>query len=87
MWYDKLNDYEYRNAPKKGIKTMEKTMKIEGMMCGHCEARVKKILEALAEVDEAVVSHVEGTAVLKLNSEVSDDTLKQLIEADGYKVL
>ena len=68
-------------------KTMEKTLKIEGMMCGHCEARVKKILEALAEVDEAVVSHVEGTAVLKLNSEIADDTLKQLIEADGYKVL
>ena len=76
-----------KNNLTEETKIMEKTLKIEGMMCGHCEARVKKILEALAEVDEAAVSHVEGTAVLKLNSEISDDTLKQVIEADGYKVL
>jgi Cu2+-exporting ATPase len=65
---------------------MEKTMKIEGMMCGHCEARVKKALEALAEVDEAVVSHESGTAVVSLNAEVSDETLKSAVEAQDYKV-
>ncbi len=81
------NDKKVKIKLTEETKIMEKTLKIEGMMCGHCEARVKKILEALSEVDEAVVSHVEGTAVLKLNSEVSDDTLKQVIEADGYKVI
>lgn len=65
---------------------MEKTMKIEGMMCGHCEARVKKVLEAFAEVDEAVVSHETGTAVVKLNKEVSDEVLKQAVEAQDYPV-
>lgn len=68
-------------------KTMEKTLKIEGMMCGHCEARVKKVLEALPEVDEAVVSHTEGTAILKLNSDISNESLKELIEKEDYKVL
>lgn len=66
---------------------MEKTMKIEGMMCGHCEARVKKCLEALAEVTEAVVSHTEGTAVVKLNAELADDVLKKTVEDQDYKVL
>ena len=65
---------------------MEKTMKIEGMMCPHCEARVKKTLEKLPEVDEAVVSHVEGTAVVTLNTEVADDVLKNVIEAQDYPV-
>ena len=66
---------------------MEKTMKIEGMMCMHCEAHVKKALEALAEVDAAVVSHTEGTAVITLNADVSDDVLKKTVEDQGYKVL
>lgn len=67
--------------------TMEKTMKIEGMMCAHCEARVKKCLEALPQVDEAVVSHERGTAVLKLNADVSDDVLKKAVEDQGYEVV
>jgi Cu2+-exporting ATPase len=71
---------------KKETKKMEKTMRIEGMMCGHCEARVKKALEALAEVNEAVVSHESGTAVVSLNAEVSDETLKSAVEAQDYKV-
>lgn len=65
---------------------MKKTMKIEGMMCGHCEARVKKVLEALPEVDEAVVSHEAGTAVVSLNAEVSDDVLKKAVEEQDYQV-
>ncbi len=67
--------------------TMEKTMKIEGMMCAHCEARVKKCLEALPQVDEAVVSHEQGTAVLRLNADVSDDVLKKAVEDQGYEVV
>ncbi len=67
--------------------TMEKTMKIEGMMCPHCEARVKKTLEEMAQVTEAVVSHVEGTAVVKLAEAVENDVLKKIIEDQGYKVL
>lgn len=65
---------------------MEKTMKIEGMMCGHCEARVKKALEALPEVTEAAVSHESGTAVVTLSAAVSDDALKQAVEAQDYAV-
>ena len=65
---------------------MNKTMKITGMMCGHCSGRVKKVLEAMAEVDEAIVSHEEGTAILTLNAEVADDILKQTVEAEGYEV-
>ncbi len=72
---------------EKENKTMTKTMKIEGMMCGHCEARVKKCLEALPEVAEAVVSHENGTAVVTLSAEVSDVTLKETVEAQDYKVL
>ena len=66
--------------------TMTKTMKIEGMMCGHCEARVKKVLEALAEVDSAEVSHEAGTAAVTLNSDVSDEVLKKTVEDQDYKV-
>ena len=65
---------------------MKKTLKVEGMMCGHCEARVKKALEALPEVDEAVVSHEAGTAIVTLNAEVTDDVLKNAVEAQDYKV-
>lgn len=67
--------------------TMTKTMKIEGMMCGHCEAAVKKALEALAEVDAAEVSHETGTAVITLNAELADDVLKKTVEDKDYKVL
>ncbi len=67
-------------------KTMTKTMHIEGMMCGHCEARVKKALEALDAVSEAVVSHENGTAVVTLTADVSDETLKEAVEAQDYKV-
>ena len=66
--------------------TMKKTLKVEGMMCGHCEARVKKALEALPEVDEAVVSHEAGTAIVTLNAEVADDVLKNAVDAQDYKV-
>lgn len=67
--------------------TMKKTMKIGGMMCGHCEATVKKCLEALPEVTEAAVSHEAGTAVVTLNAEISDDVLKKTVEEKDYKVL
>ncbi len=67
--------------------TMEKTMVIEGMMCGHCEAHVKKALEALEQVDEAVVSHTAGTAVVKLNADVDNAVLKETVEAQDYKVI
>ena len=66
--------------------TMKKTLKVEGMMCGHCEARVKKALEALPEVDEAVVSHEAGTAIVTLNAEVADDVLKKAVEDQDYSV-
>ena len=65
---------------------MKKTLKVEGMMCGHCEARVKKALEALPEVDEAVVSHEAGTAIVTLNAEVANEVLKNAVEAQDYKV-
>lgn len=71
---------------KEEKKEMEKTLKIKGMMCGHCEASVKKALEALPEVDEALVSHQEGTAVVKLNAEVADDVLKKTVEDKDYEV-
>jgi len=74
------------NKNSKGEKNMEKTLNIEGMMCGHCEARVKKALEALAQVDEAVVSHESGTAVVKLNVDVDNAVLKDAVEAQDYKV-
>jgi Cu2+-exporting ATPase len=66
--------------------TMTKTMKIEGMMCGHCEARVKKVLEELPEVKEALVSHESGTAEVTLEAEVADEILKNAVEAQDYKV-
>ena len=65
---------------------MKKTLKVEGMMCSHCEARVKKALEALPQVDEAVVSHESGTAIVTLNSDVSNDVLKNAVEAQDYPV-
>ncbi len=74
-------------AKKMEESTMEKTLKIEGMMCGHCEARVKKCLEALPQVTGAVVSHEAGTAVVTLSSQVEDDVLKKTVEDQDYKVL
>ena len=68
-------------------KTMTKTMKIEGMMCGHCEAAVKKALEALEQVDEAVVSHTEGTAVVTLNADIDNSVLKKTVEDKDYTVI
>lgn len=66
---------------------MQKTMKIEGMMCGHCEATVKKTLEAIQGVEEAVVSYETGTAVVTLSGDVSSDILKEAVEAKDYQVL
>ena len=62
-------------------------MKINGMMCGHCEARVKKCLEALPEVEEAVVSHEAGTAILTLSAPVADEILKKTVEDQDYEVV
>lgn len=84
--HDAKRDKKIKVKKQEEVK-MEKTMKIEGMMCGHCEARVKKCLEALAEVDEAVVSHEAGTAVVTLNAEIADDVLKKTVEDQDYKVL
>ena len=66
---------------------MTKKMMIEGMMCGHCSARVKKVLEALPQVEEAVVSHEDGTAIVTLTEEVADDVLRKAVEDQDYKVL
>ena len=65
---------------------MTKTMKIEGMMCGHCENRVKKVLEAIDGVESAAVSHEAGTAVVTLSSDVADDVLKKAVEDQDYTV-
>ena len=95
----RLNLFDLRDAKKdkpiqarhakhsKEVTTMEKTMKIEGMMCGHCEARVKKALEALPEVSAASVSHESGTAVVTLSGSLTDEALKKAVEDQDYKVL
>ncbi|MGN1161331.1 MAG: heavy metal translocating P-type ATPase [Candidatus Fimenecus sp.] len=91
----RLNFFDIRNGKKdkkiksqkvKESKTMEKTVKIEGMMCSHCEATVKKMFEEFPQVDEAIVSHTEGTAVLKLNADLPDDVIKKAVEDKGYTV-
>ena len=79
-------DNRIKSKNKKENKTMKKTLKIEGMMCPHCEARVKKILEETAGVTEAIVSHKDGTAIISMSSPISDDTLTKLITDNGYKV-
>ena len=91
--YDTGKDYIYKkksgkikNKTTKGDETMTKTMNIEGMMCGHCEATVKKALEAVDGVTEAVVSHENGTAVVTLSKEVDNDVLKKTVEDKDYKV-
>ena len=85
------NDYKavsftYKENQNTEENEMTKTMKIEGMMCGHCEATVKKTLEAIEGVESANVSHENGTAVVTLSADVSDDTLKSAVEAKDYKV-
>lgn len=87
--YDGSHDrkIKQKSSHRKEQKTMTKTMKIEGMMCAHCEASVKKALEELPGVTEAVVSHEKGTAELTLSEEVSDSALKEAVEAKDYKVV
>ena len=84
---DATRDRKIKTRKKQEEMTMEKTMKIEGMMCGHCEASVKKALEALAEVEAAEVSHEKGTAVVTLRSAVSDEVLKKAVEEKDYTVV
>ena len=86
--YDASKDKKLKEKKrsKKEDKTMKKVMHIEGMMCGHCEAAVKKALEALPQVDEAVVSHEVGTAELTLNAEIAEDVLKKTVEDKDYTV-
>ena len=86
--YDSKRDHKIKNKIKteKEIKTMEKTLKIEGMMCGHCEMHTKKALEAIDGVTEASVSHKTGIAVVTLDKEVSDDIMKQAVADQGYEV-
>ncbi len=83
------HDHKYKTKKKKNKEDipMERTMKIEGMMCGHCEARVKKTLEAIDGVAEAKVSHTAGTAIVTLSAAVSDDALRKAVEDQDYKVL
>ena len=78
-----------RKAKKDGKETkpVEKTMQIEGMMCGHCEAAVKRALEALPGVEAAEADHEAGTAFVTLRAEVPDSALKQAVEAEGYTVV
>ena len=87
--YDASKDRKIKISHKnnKEEKTMVKTMKIEGMMCGHCSGRVKKALEELPQVESAEVSHENGTAIVTLNAEVADDVLKQAVEAQDYAVI
>ena len=77
---------ENKESTNKEDLTMKKTLNVEGMMCGHCEARVKKALEAVPGVTEAAVSHEAGTAIVTLSEDVADDVLKQAVEAQDYKV-
>ncbi|MCR5835795.1 MAG: heavy metal translocating P-type ATPase [Lachnospiraceae bacterium] len=82
---NKDNNKENKDMKKENLK-MKKTMKITGMMCGHCEAAVKKALEELPQVKEAVVSHEEGTAVVELSESIADEELKKVVEAKDYTV-
>ena len=84
--HDAGKDKKIKKKKKAEVITMEKTMKIEGMMCGHCEARVKKVLEGIEGVGNADVSHEKGTAVVTLNGEVSDEILKKAVEEQDYQV-
>lgn len=86
-WFDIRSTAKDRKIRKKEDRNMKKTLKIEGMMCGHCEARVKKCLEAVDGVTEAVVSHKEGTAIVKLSKDVPYELLKETVESQDYKVI
>ncbi len=85
--HDAKRDHVIKRKKKVEEKEMKKTMTIEGMMCGHCEARVKKCLEALPQVEEAVVSHENNTAVISLNEDIDNDVLKKTVEEQDYKVI
>lgn len=85
--HDAHRDKKIKRKKKTEVKTMEKMLKIEGMMCGHCEARVKQTLEEFSQVTSAEVSHEKGTAVVKLADSISGEELKNAVEAQGYKVL
>ena len=82
--HDKKITTELNDPPSE---TNEKTVSVKGMMCGHCEARVKKALEDINGIDEAIVSHEKGTAIISLSSDVSDKTIKKAIQDAGYKFL
>ena len=84
--YDARHDHKLKKTHKKENSTMEKTMKIKGMMCGHCEATVKKALEALDTVEKAEVDHKTGTAVVTLRQAADDRLLKETVESKGYTV-
>ena len=87
------HDKKMKSNPKRGHEDqkedsiMEKTIIINGMMCGHCEATVKKALEALTEVDEAIVSHIEGTAIVKLNADIDNAVLTTTVEKHDFAVI
>ena len=83
---DSSKDRKNKVNRKPAAKSTDKTLRIEGMMCAHCEARVKKALEALPEVIQATVSHEAGTAVVQLKAPVSDDVLKKAVEDQDYTV-
>ena len=85
--YRSDRDKKIKEKKKKETKTMEKTLKVEGMMCEHCEARVKKALEAVPGVESAVANHKDGTAVVTLSQDVPYETLKKAVEDQDYKVI
>ena len=85
--YRSDRDKKIKEKKKKETRTMEKTLKVEGMMCEHCEARVKKALEAVPGVESAVASHKDGTAVVTLSQDVPYETLKKAVEDQDYKVI
>ena len=86
-FFDLYSARRDRKIHERKSRTMTKTMKIDGMMCGHCEARVRKALEALPQVASTEVSHAQGTAVVTLSASIDDAALKQAVEAQDYKVL
>ncbi len=85
--YSAKTDKKIKSPKRKEAKLMEKTIRIEGMMCPHCEARVKKLLEETEGISSALVSHTEGTAVITMETPINDDVLTKLITEDGYKVI
>ncbi|MBQ1988735.1 MAG: cation transporter, partial [Clostridia bacterium] len=84
--YSTKIDKKIKSKQRNEVKQMEKTIKIEGMMCPHCEARVKSLLEETKGISSATVSHTEGTAVITMDSPIADDVLIKLITDNGYKV-